>query len=399
MPQIKPLFLDPVSGRIREAREGDSIDSTPIGLVEADQIILFQDTPIGTCFQFIDEYASRINAIGPTSILRTKPWVDGITLETGIQGQVVKIAIIHGKKYSIPITLPINGVDLYLGMDGALTITPPLKTDGANWSVLVARYIDPNHFVFDPQAPDDLNDSFTPGGSQLDTLPSVTNQAGKFLTNDGFDKSWKFIRQSDIMPDFAINNFSALAPLIEIGQTINSPAFHAGYSLPPASIKLSDQMNSTEVDISLPGTSFNSSNSFTMNVQSTRTFTIKATSDDGIVLTKDCTITWVPEIFWGVGIKPSNPSLLGDFIQNLLGKALSSTKSKTFTVTPGAIDKIYYAYPDYYGSAIFNVGGFEGGFVLVAANIQLTNEYGITTIYNLYESDNANLGTTTVTVS
>ncbi|WP_157796132.1 hypothetical protein [Thomasclavelia cocleata] len=52
--------------------------------------------------------------------------------------------------------------------------------------------------------------------------------------------------------------------------------------------------------------------------------------------------------------------------------------------------------PARYGAVNFNVGGFDGGFTKVAT-IEFTNASGYTENYDIYKSDNANLGTQTVT--
>ena len=87
-----------------------------------------------------------------------------------------------------------------------------------------------------------------------------------------------------------------------------------------------------------------------------------------------------------------------DFVSALSNSALTNTKSRTFTVTAASNQKIYYAYPDNFGEATFEVGGFVGGFKLVASNVDITNEYGITIRYRLYETDNPGLGTINIRV-
>lgn len=102
----------------------------------------------------------------------------------------------------------------------------------------------------------------------------------------------------------------------------------------------------------------------------------------------------------------SGETLIDDF---LLGRSpfdnwatkefgTSSEKGKTFTVTAGPDQYIWYAVPESWGACTFKVGGFDGGFSLVKTYVH-TNASGGSTRYNIYRSDNANLGKTTVTVS
>ena len=81
-----------------------------------------------------------------------------------------------------------------------------------------------------------------------------------------------------------------------------------------------------------------------------------------------------------------------------LNKTLQASRAKTFTVTAGAGEYVWYACPVRYGSPVFKVGGFEGGFELVRSE-DYTNPSGYTEGYQLWRSTNANLGTMTVTVS
>lgn len=81
-----------------------------------------------------------------------------------------------------------------------------------------------------------------------------------------------------------------------------------------------------------------------------------------------------------------------------MSKALQSNKAKTFDVTTGSGQYIWYAIPSRYGTPSFNVGGFDGGFSKVST-VSYTNPSGYTENYDVYRSDNANLGKKTVKVS
>jgi hypothetical protein len=53
--------------------------------------------------------------------------------------------------------------------------------------------------------------------------------------------------------------------------------------------------------------------------------------------------------------------------------------------------------PSRFGTCAFTVGGFTGGFQMIAT-IAFTNASGYTENYDIYRSDYAKLGNTTVTV-
>ena len=77
---------------------------------------------------------------------------------------------------------------------------------------------------------------------------------------------------------------------------------------------------------------------------------------------------------------------------------LQTSRETTIDVTAGAGQYIYYAVPTSYGDCTFTSGGFTGGFTKVAT-VSYTNIYNVTTNYDIWKSDYAGLGTTSVIVS
>lgn len=123
-------------------------------------------------------------------------------------------------------------------------------------------------------------------------------------------------------------------------------------------------------------------------------FTLVA--DDGKNKTsKSTAVNFCKAVYYGV--KTPGASIDNVLVKSLT-KTLQSSRGKTFTVTAGAGQYIWYALPVTYGACKFNVGGFDGGFSL-AETISFTNDVGHTENYYVYKSDNANLGTQTVKVS
>lgn len=128
------------------------------------------------------------------------------------------------------------------------------------------------------------------------------------------------------------------------------------------------------------------------NITTNKTYTLKVTDEKDAIATKTTSITFYNGVYWGAKAAPG--SYDSAFILTLQ-KGLQGNKNKTFTATAGADEYLYYALPTRYGAVTFNVGGFDGGFTKVAT-IEFTNASGYKENYDIYKSDNANLGSQTV---
>lgn len=127
------------------------------------------------------------------------------------------------------------------------------------------------------------------------------------------------------------------------------------------------------------------------------TLTVELTvkDDRGAAASKTARIQWLNGVYTGAAEAPA--TIDSAFIRTLT-KSLQSGKGKTFTVNAATGKYIWYACPARYGTPNFNVGGFDGGFSKVAA-LDYTNAVGYTEEYQVWRSDNAGLGSTTVKVS
>ncbi|WP_303194346.1 hypothetical protein [Thomasclavelia spiroformis] len=130
------------------------------------------------------------------------------------------------------------------------------------------------------------------------------------------------------------------------------------------------------------------------NITTNKTYTLKVTDEKDASATKTTSITFLNGVYWGAKAAPG--SYDSAFILGLT-KGLQGSKGKTFTVNAAAEQHIFYALPSRYGSCVFNVGGFDGGFTKVST-IEFTNASGYKENYDIYKSVNAGLGNTTVTV-
>lgn len=129
------------------------------------------------------------------------------------------------------------------------------------------------------------------------------------------------------------------------------------------------------------------------NITANKTFTLRAVDEKDATATKTTVITFLNGVYWGAKGVPAQYD--SAFILTLT-KGLQGNKNKTFTATAGENEYLFYALPTRYGVVTFNVGGFDGGFTKVAT-VEFTNASGYTESYDIYRSDNANLGIQTVT--
>lgn len=131
------------------------------------------------------------------------------------------------------------------------------------------------------------------------------------------------------------------------------------------------------------------------NITADRTWTVTATDERGAKASASTAVKFLNGVYYGVledGAVIDSDAVLG------LTRELRSNRTKTFTVNAGATQRIAYAIPSRYGTPNFNVGGFDGGFKK-AATIDFTNASGYTEKYDVWLSDNTDLGSTTVKVT
>lgn len=230
-------------------------------------------------------------------------------------------------------------------------------------------------------------------GLQNRPLASTAPSTGQSVLWSGSQWTPGNVRQ-----DFVLSPFVPVLSgggFVEVGQTSTTPSFTASYNYSPVTASLSDTDGHTQSVIISP-TIFHSNFNFTKNTfGAVVTFTL--TANDGFATkTSTVTETWGQKIYWGVGTAGQSGA---SFIQALSGQQTTLTKNTSFTVSPNSTQKIYFAYRTAYGTATFTVNGFSGGFAATSTTTSVTNAFGFTENYTLYESDNVGLGSTTVTVS
>ena len=170
---------------------------------------------------------------------------------------------------------------------------------------------------------------------------------------------------------------------VEMGSTVNTVVLKWDYNKTPAELTL----DGAAVDVALKTKTIENA-----AIKQNKTYTLSAKDERDATSQKSTSITFLNGVYWGAAAAPE--AMDSAFILTLQ-KGLQGSKAKTFTVNAEAGQRIYYAVPARMGAVAFKVGGFDGGFTK-AATIDFTNSSGYTESYDVYMSDNAGLGNTTV---
>ena len=183
--------------------------------------------------------------------------------------------------------------------------------------------------------------------------------------------------------DLTISLNANVSTTLEKGRVVESVTFTWSYNKKVISQTFNNE--SLGVDVR--------SYSYKTPFSSNKTFGLSA-HDGTKNFSRNISFSFLNGRYWGVSNGTTYDS---NFIRGL-SKELSSGRGKTFTVNCGQDQHIYYCIPTNFGTPVFTVGGFSGGFNKVST-IQYENSYGYTESYDIWKSANSNLGNTTVVVS
>lgn len=383
--QIKPLYFDS-EGNLREANESNTL-ITPATASSIEYATLFKASGINECAILVEHTAIPVDISQDIqSTYRDKPYVDCVILEAGNPGDTVKVANIHGKVYSTPEKIEYTNSDiLYVDNTGKLTTIKPLISNGAKWLVIVGRLVNNYQFIFDPHDPYDMS-----GG--IFQLPPIKDKYNTFLFTDGLDVEWKEVRVSDLKQDFAITSFSPQASTVEVGQSVIGPIFTASYNEEISQITISEGYTPSQYIYNSNFNSFTIPETYIRTSPGSVSFTLNAVAKDNATKSASTSINWKNRLYYGTNA--SQPSI--GTLQNSL---LTSSASGEYNITSQPNEYIWFAIPSLYAVPEFSVGGFSGGFNKVASSISFVNQYGITTQYDVWRSDNHSLGSIKVKVS
>lgn len=186
----------------------------------------------------------------------------------------------------------------------------------------------------------------------------------------------------------AISAFGATPSQAEQGSTVSAVALNYTMNKLPASASL----DGIAQEITQPTGTIQQTGAITAS----RTWTLVAQDERGAVASKSASLAFLWKAYYGAAAAPG--TINSAFLLSLANGVLTASRARTFTVNAGAGQYIWYAVPSSFGACSFKVGGFDGGFSKVST-FQHTNASGGVTNYDVYRSDNAALGNTTVVVS
>lgn len=265
-------------------------------------------------------------------------------------------------------------------------------------------YVDPSGLLTrTPTAVGPVGKCFTDGSAKIygnqtsGNLPIATLTNSFFQSGPGGPPFWAQITADQIQAAYTISLSLSSSSLVEVNATVTTPAFTATYNRTPAAAVLTDNNGNAPTDVIATPTSFSSPFNFTKTVfgQSV-TFTLTANETGGPSKTATAGITWCTREFYG---QSPTGTINEAFIEALPQSALSPSLARSFSATAGASDYLWFACRSAFGTPTFTVGGFVGGFSLVASAISVTNSEGYSENYDVYRSDSIGLGPTTVVVS
>lgn len=218
----------------------------------------------------------------------------------------------------------------------------------------------------------------------------VRQEAGKGLSANDFTDEYKQMIDDLSYVKIAINSLTATNSSNEIGSTVAATDVAWTLNKEPKTQKIKF---SSEAEETLE-TSDRSKSYTGKNITSNSIIKLTVTDERDASVSKQVTIQFQPKVYYGVSADPA--ALESDAINALTG-ALASSKARTFSANAGEGEYIVYIIPSSFGTPTFNVGGFDGGFKKTKT-IEHTNASGYKQNYDIWQSVQPNLGSTSVTV-
>lgn len=185
----------------------------------------------------------------------------------------------------------------------------------------------------------------------------------------------------------AIESFTSNVGTQEKGATVADVTLTWKLNKTPESLTLDNEpLGTSETQKVLSGQS----------ITANKTWTLKATDDREATAQKSVTIQFLNGVYYGKGTVTTTEGVNNEFVLGLT-KKLQASRAGTWTVNAGEGEFIYFAIPSSMGTPTFTVGGFDGGFTKLHT-FEFTNSQGHSENYDVWKSENANLGNTTVVV-
>ena len=218
----------------------------------------------------------------------------------------------------------------------------------------------------------------------------VKKEAGKGLSSNDFSDEYKQIVDDLNYTKIAINSMTATNSNNEVGTTVTTTDVAWTLNKMPKTQKIkfsSEAEESLEMD--------DRSKLYEgKSVKSNAIIKLTVTDERDAEVSRQVTIQFQPKVYYGVSEDPN--TLESDAINGMTG-ALASSKARTFSANAGEGEFIVYIIPSSFGIPTFNVGGFDGG-CKKTKTMEHTNASGYKQNYDIWQSVNAALGQTSVTV-
>lgn len=218
----------------------------------------------------------------------------------------------------------------------------------------------------------------------------VRQEAGKGLSANDFTDEYKQMIDDLSYVKIAINSLTATNSSNEIGSTVAATDVAWTLNKEPKTQKIKF---SSEAEETLE-TSDRSKSYTGKNITSNSIIKLTVTDERDTSVSKQVTIQFQPKVYYGVS---ADPNALDSPAINALTGVLASSKARTFSADAGEGEHIVYIIPSSFGTPTFNVGGFDGGFKKTKT-IEHTNASGYKQNYDIWQSVQPSLGSTSVTV-
>lgn len=227
---------------------------------------------------------------------------------------------------------------------------------------------------------DEINDMF------------VKQEAGKGLSENDFTDEYRKLIDDLAYTAIAFVSASATNATNEIGSTVTETVITWYFNKEPKTQTIKFGSEAAEVlDKSIRSKTYSGK-----TITSNTSIVITATDERNAQASRTLNITFQPRAYWGVA---QNKEIYDSAdILALSESALTNTRARNINVNAGEGEHIIYAIPSTFGTPIFKINGFEGGFIKVGT-INFTNASGYSQNYDVYKSVNPNLGSTQVVVS
>jgi len=256
--------------------------------------------------------------------------------------------------------------------------------------------------------------TYNMGGGEAGSLPVYGGDKSNVLIENtaGGPAIFRRIYAEEVLDALAVNLSTPQTTVLEIGEYTLPMSFTATYQrsgVDMTVLLISCQCTDNQGGSSKDLKALNEANSFLYEDpvgtsyskelnNGNVLFTLTAEDTVSGPVADTVNIRWQPRVFRGV--KPYASSIDEAFVKSL-NSDLRSSRSLTFQSSDaGAGEHIYFALPSAYGTPVFNVGGFVGGFIYkttLVITADTTNAPAQT--YDIFESDQDNLGITVINVS